>query len=172
LINNAIKTLQGKNMAKPGFLFVFGAIAVILLSCPFTAPAKPPAGADLPPLPPGQGEAPLPNQSINSTPAETMEKVWLMIGKDNVEALCLSKAKEEAVAMGYSDSLVFGCACTAQELESTKAYDCKISALDGEHSVSVMCAKAQKTCAIVSEQGTTASTFEDLAAFVGQASAK
>lgn len=149
-----------------GKLFSFGLVAFVLLACPFTTPAQetgsiPPAQNELPPPPP--------EPSINSTappppPDENaqLEAQWAMITNGNVEAACLSSAKKEAEASGYSGSLVFSCSCSAQESEGYKSYNCDISAADGTHTLTAACTKSGQSCVINSEQGTVTYTFEEI----------
>ena len=152
-----------------GRLFSFGLIGILLLACPFTAPAQenagvPPAQNEIPPPPPGAAELPpAPEGQGNAQ----LEAQWATITKGNVEQACLSSAKEEAVASGYSGSLVFSCSCSAQESEGYKSYNCDISAADGSHALSAACTKSEQSCVINSEKGTVTYTFEELMALVG-----
>lgn len=150
-----------------GKLFSFGLIALVLLACPFTEPPQE-SGSARPEengLPPSQ-----PEQLANSTappplpPEENaqLEAQWAMITNQNVEAACLSSAKNEAVAAGYPESLVFSCACTPNEGSGAKAYSCSVSAADGAHMATIACVKSQQSCQISSEKGTYTYTFEEI----------
>jgi hypothetical protein len=127
-----------------------------------------------PQTPPAPNETPASNGTIGITPTGAApgvaeaEQTWALITMPNVEKACLALSKKEAVAQGYGDWVVSGCGCTVLEASAVrKAYDCKVSALDGTHPVSVDCGKSLKSCTIVSEKGTTAYTFEQLQAMAG-----
>ena len=151
-------------MNKNGMIFGSALIAVILLVCPFTAPQ----GAGTPqPSSPLQVSSP-PNASINaSLPAneplaDKTEQDWAMINKSNVEIECVSQAKKMAVASGYNGGVVFSCACSAQESNGTKSYGCSVSALDGQHPLSIICTKSEKACLITTQDGVGNYTFDQL----------
>ena len=153
---------------------IFGSalMAVILLSCPFTAPQEtgvPPAPS--PPIvlnssneslniPPDINTSP----PANYSPPSQSEQDWAMINKSNVEGACLSQAKKAAVAGGYSEGLVFSCACGAQESAGIKSYECSVSALDGAHPISINCTKSEKNCRITFDGSIAAFTFDQLQA--------
>ena len=161
---------------EPGKIFSFGLIALVLLACPFTAPAQngvppssvpsinqtlqPSINSTAPPQPP-------PAASVNASPADITDAQWALITKGNVEKACLSSARAEAKSRGYSESLVFSCSCSAQETEGYKSYSCDIGAADGSHALSAACTKSDKSCVINSEQGTITYTFEELAGMAG-----
>lgn len=105
---------------------------------------------------------PPPPPEGNGKTDEQVEAQWARITNGNVEQSCLAEAKREAVASGYSDSLVFSCSCTADEGSGVKSYDCSVSAADGAHPGSVICTKSQQACQISSEQGTYAYTFDEI----------
>ena len=168
-------------MDKTGMIFGSALIAVILFACPFTAPQE--AGAP-PASPPPQNSSqlpvsnqanetanassPPPNSTVNfslpanATPPDNTEQEWALISKNNVESACLSAAKKTAASSGYSEMMVFGCACSAQESAGTKSYDCSVSAIDGQHPVSITCTKSSRTCSITSQQGSATYTFDQL----------
>lgn len=102
-----------------------------------------------------------------SQQAVQTESDWSMLTEENVEKACLSVAKKQASDAGYSESLVFGCGCTANETPEVKSYSCTISALDGGHDASVTCTKSLKVCEISSEQGKVSYTFDELRALAG-----
>jgi hypothetical protein len=133
---------------------------MILVACPFTQPQQP---ASPPPQPP-QKINPGPIGPANASPPDKIEQEWLLINNSNVEGVCLSQAKKEAVAQGYNESVVFSCTCTAQESPEVKSYACAVSALDGAHNIGISCAKGSQACKITSQQGTKSYTFDQLSA--------
>jgi hypothetical protein len=165
-------------MEKTRALFGMALLAVLAFACPFTSPQEttenPPA-MPLPQSPP----VPAPNLSTNATSpsnltanssanstatSQQIELQWSLITKANVEGVCLSEAKKQAVEKGYGEGVVFGCTCSAQESSESKSYACEVSALDGSHPVSVSCAKSAQSCQISSEAGAFAYSFEELQA--------
>ena len=112
--------------------------------------------------------SPQPNASANATPPDNTEQEWALITNGNVQNACFSQAKKTAVASGYSEMMVFGCSCNAQESAGTKSYDCSVSALDGQHPISIVCTKSSKTCSITSQQGNATYTFDQLQALANQ----
>ncbi len=98
---------------------------------------------------------------------ENQQDYWPLITKANVQDKCLAMAKKEAASRGLSDALVFGCACDADESPDYKGYECKISALDGMHSLWMGCTKIMERCSIISEKGTGTYTFEELEQMTG-----
>ena len=150
-----------------GKLFSFGLIAALLLACPFTTPAQ-----DNGNIPPAQNVPIAPEENSATPPPPPgddtqLEAQWAEITKGNVEQACLSSAKEEAVASGYSGSLVFSCSCSAKESEGYKSYNCDISAADGSHPLSAACTKSEQSCVINSEKGTVTYTFEEISRLWG-----
>lgn len=103
--------------------------------------------------------------TVTASATVNVEESWSQINNPGVERACLAQAKREAKAMGYSESLVFGCSCTETASAEVKSYDCKVSALDGNHPVSVVCTKSKQVCEVTSEQGKVTYTFEQLQAF-------
>jgi hypothetical protein len=91
-----------------------------------------------------------------------LDQDWSKISKDNVENACFSQAKDQAVKKGYNAALVFGCSCTADESTETKTYSCKVSALDGEHAVGIICTKSKQACSISSKDVNGTYTFSQL----------
>jgi hypothetical protein len=170
-------------MDKTGMIFGSALIAIILFACPFTAPQE--AGAPQPSSPP-MNSSPLPvynppNASINTSPPQpnasinaslpanatlldNTERDWALINKANVENACFSQAKKTAAASGYSEMVVSGCACSAQESAGIKSYDCSVSALDGQHPLSIICTKSSRSCSVISQQGNATYTFDQLQA--------
>lgn len=157
-------------MDKTATIFSSALIAVILFICPFTVPRE--AGNPQLPSPPDISN--LPNASAsasppeNASPSDKAERDWAMITKENVESACLSEAKKEAVAEGYSEGMVFGCACSARESAGAKSYECSVSALDGEHLAGIVCTKSGMACTITTQQGEATYTFEQLQALANQ----
>ena len=159
-----------------GIIFGSALMAVILLSCPFTAPQEinaPPAQSP-PPVFNSSNESPIAPSAINTSPPANQsppiqsEPDWAMISKSNVESACLSQAKKAAVSGGYSEGLVFSCACGAQESAWIKSYECSVSALDGAHPISIICTKSEKTCRISFEGSMATFTFGQLQALANQ----
>jgi hypothetical protein len=147
-------------MDKTGMIFGSALIAVILFACPFTAPQE--AGTPGPSSP-----LPIPNPanaSVNASPPDKTGQDWAMINNANVENACTSQAKKAAVARGYNEGVVFGCTCSAQESGGTKSYECSISAIDGQHPVSINCTKSEKTCSVATQEGEDNYTFDQLQA--------
>ncbi|NUN11621.1 hypothetical protein HUU53_03165 [Candidatus Micrarchaeota archaeon] len=103
--------------------------------------------------------------SSQATASINVDAAWVQITNQGVEKACFSQAKREAAAQGYSESLVFGCSCTEQASAETKSYDCKVSALDGSHPVSVVCIKSKQVCEVNSEQGKIVYSFNELNQF-------
>ena len=105
--------------------------------------------------------------ALNSTDNQTnkTEEQWGNITKNQAEKGCLKQAKKVATDKGYSDAMVFSCTCPAQETSTTKSYDCTVSALDGEHKVTINCIKAENKCAVTSEEGTSYYNFNELEKF-------
>jgi hypothetical protein len=157
-------------MDKTGMVFCSALMAVILFACPFTAPQE--AGLPLPSSPPLVSSPP--NASVNaSLPAnaplaanaslpDKTEQDWALINKGNVENACTSQAKKTAVAAGYGEGAVFDCICSAQESGETKSYDCSVSALDGQHPLSIICTKSKKTCRVTTPDGEGDYSFDQL----------
>ncbi|MDE1798269.1 MAG: hypothetical protein KGH63_02595 [Candidatus Micrarchaeota archaeon] len=96
--------------------------------------------------------------------ASRLAAQWALINNDNVQRACLSQAQSAATAQGYPAGVVSGCSCQAQESALYKSYQCQVSALDGQHPVSVACDKNQQSCQISSQQGTATYTFDQLQA--------
>lgn len=151
-------------MDKTGKIFGSALMAIILFACPFTVPQ----GANVPPVPPPPIVSNQPNAfanaslPLNSSPPDKTEQDWAMITKANVEGACLAAAKKEATAQGYSEGVVFGCACSAQESGTAKSYGCSVSALDGGHPVGINCTKSEKACTINTQAGNATYTFGQL----------
>jgi len=93
---------------------------------------------------------------------------WNNITKSNVEDHCLAKAKEVARKKGQLTFLVFGCGCDAEENETTKIYDCEVSAADGRHPVKITCEKTKRKCSVISEAGKDYYTFDELEEFLNE----
>jgi len=91
-----------------------------------------------------------------------LQMQWNLIINDRVQSACLSEAKATAESSGYNEALVWGCNCIAGESESVKSYDCKVSAIDGQHPVSIVCTKSLKSCQIDSARGSGVYTFDEL----------
>jgi hypothetical protein len=106
---------------------------------------------------------PAQNAAINST----LEAQWALITKPEVEAVCLKLARDAVAGRGYSPSVVFGCTCQAQETGDVKAYDCTVSAMNGDNPINVVCAKADATCSSSSTFGDASYTFDQLQALAG-----
>lgn len=153
-------------MGKTATIFSSALIAVMLFACPFTVPQEAgnprlPSPPDISNLPNASASAPQPE---NASASGKTEQDWAMITKENVERACLSEAKKEAVAQGYSEGVVFGCACSASESAGSKSYECSVSALDGGHPVGIVCTKSKEACTITTRQGEATYTFEQLQA--------
>lgn len=93
---------------------------------------------------------------------DTLEVTWSRINKKNVEKVCLSETKKEAVDQGYPDFSVSSCSCTTKEEITTKEYSCTISALDGSHPISIKCLKSDEECEIITEEGKQSISFEEI----------
>lgn len=150
-------------MLNTGTFFGTALIAVILLSCPCTAPPEPAAPSPVEPI-----IAIPPNSTINGTPLNNTDSEWALITKANVEGACLSQAKKEAIKKGYSDAVVFGCSCSAMESASSKSYSCGVSALDGSHDVSIVCIKSSQTCLISADSVENTYSFDQIRQIAGQ----
>ena len=163
-------------MDRTSKIFCFALMTVVLFACPFTAP--PEVGAPQPSSPlPAANQS---NASLNASPPEiilpainasppgdvstpdSIAQAWAMISKGYVEGACITQARLAAEAQGFGDSVVNGCSCIAQESASAKSYLCSVSALDGNHAVSISCTKSDERCSISSEYGNFTYTFGQL----------
>ncbi len=132
-----------------------------LFSCPFTE--NPETNVDIP------DPITTPGGPLNRTPSDgkndaRTEQLWAQITRQNAETACMQEARGFAVESGYPESVIFSCACKAEETKAVKQYACTIQALDGGHEASIRCIKEEKTCHITSEQGSVSYTFEQLEA--------
>lgn len=146
---------------------VFGCALVALLFWAVGGQVSQPTPYAPQPSPPGSnGDAGAGGGAGNGTPSVTnVEKTWALIYKANVEKACIASAKDEAAAQGYGTWVVSGCSCTVlEESEGRKAYDCKVSALDGNHPLSIDCRLSLLLCTVVSEKGALSYGFEQLQA--------
>lgn len=147
-------------------LFILGFVVVLLSSCPATdfvnalIHAYTPENATLNKTPEKLNDT---NNITNKTDGQ-----WLQINRAQAEKGCLKQAKKVAVDQGYSAALVFSCTCVAKETNITKSYDCDVSAMDGNHQVSINCVKAQNQCLVISEQGTDSYNFNELEKFANE----
>lgn len=91
---------------------------------------------------------------------------WDRITRQVVEKTLLDRAKDELAARGYPSFAVTGCTCTEQKTEDRKHYSCKISALDGEHALSLLCERSKSSCTIDSEFGEKTYSFDELVSYV------
>ncbi len=107
----------------------------------------------------------IPLDQTNDTNNTKIEQQWTGINQNQAEKGCLKQAKKVAVDGGYSESFVFNCKCAAEESADVKSYDCNVNALDGSHSVTILCIKTQNQCAVTSEQGTQSYNFDQLEQF-------
>ena len=143
-------------------LVTLGMILLLLGLCGLTNDAVPPS-YEPPTSSPLTPSEPAPSPANDSVPPIiTDPPLWRSITQSNVESVCLDQAKDYAESQGYSRSLVFECACNAQESLDEKQYACTISALDGSHDLSLDCVKSSERCQISSEAGTEILTFDEV----------
>ncbi|MDP3762470.1 MAG: hypothetical protein Q8Q97_00145, partial [bacterium] len=144
-----------------GIAIIVVAAALFYLGPSIGGPNVPPAGSNPPgnngpgPIIPGPGEP-------SGTPGED-NSLWLRVSNSLVQDACLSEAKRQAGANSWA---VRDCTCSPTEGEDEKSYNCSIGALDGGHPLSIDCFRQKRSCTLVSEQGTSMLTFEQLAAIV------
>lgn len=137
-----------------------------LLNPPPISPRTPPAA------PPQESTSqPPPNNSTADgeipPPPPQSDAQWELITNQNVESACLEQSRREAQSQGYPPGVVRDCACSGQQTQDTKNYECTISALDGSHAGSVSCSRISRTCTISSEFGTYTYTFDELQGMAG-----
>ena len=118
---------------------------------------------------PGSNNVPgssVPVNNVSDNPVVMADKIddafWSKISKVNVESLCLSEAKRVAGGNAWA---VDSCSCSEKSASGKKEFSCSVSALDGEHPVSIECFKKEGYCLVVSEQGASKLTVDDLKKF-------
>jgi len=89
--------------------------------------------------------------------------LWDLIQTPVVEQNCLLQAKQVAGDMAWA---VSACSCSEQKTSTTKSYSCSVSALDGQHPLSIDCTKESQGCVVSSEEGTYSFSFEELSSLV------
>ncbi|MAG22073.1 MAG: hypothetical protein CL943_02085 [Candidatus Diapherotrites archaeon] len=111
---------------------------------------------------PALASCPTPDFSCESgeLPAEARKDFyWELVSLEKVEPVCLNQARAYA---GENSFAVLGCDCTQEDAGADKAYDCVVSALDGDHPVKIDCIKDDEKCIIESEVGIVEFSFEEL----------
>ncbi|MFH1391300.1 MAG: hypothetical protein ABIH20_03245 [Candidatus Diapherotrites archaeon] len=100
----------------------------------------------------------VPNSVIPSN-----DSLWAAIELSFVEKSCLVQAKIQADDLDWA---VNSCSCSETKTDSEKNYSCAVSALDRKHDLQVNCIKKNNNCTIISEQGNSVFTFEQLYSLV------
>ena len=154
----AIVLAAGAIVLLGAFLFFYNSFSVFPYST--SVPNNSNTAANSVPL-----QQPEPNDitEINNGGQRENELLWAMIARPTVEKGCLAEAKRSAGNYAWG---VKSCSCSQNESEESKFYNCSISAIDGEHPLTISCIKSEGSCLITSEQGQSRLTFRQLQAIV------